>query len=261
MFDYQPGDSFLHRMNPLTKLSITVSFVAVSLLSPSFRIPSVLFAVVSLGAILSGVFWKVGRFLGGLALPLAASLLFFHGLFNPDNETVLFVLGGVPIVDRIVVWEEGIRFALTILMPLLVLMVAVLTTVMTTHPRKLSNSLVERGLSPRFAYVFLAALQFIPDMRIKADDILDAQQARGLDVKSNIRRRIRAFVDLLTPLLIGMLITSETRSLALESRGFTRTNNPSFLLEVEDRPIDRILRWIAGLLVLAAIAWWVIAWF
>jgi len=260
LFDYQPGESFLHHMNPVSKLALTGSFVTVALLSPSYRVPSVLFALVIASCLLAGILGRVARLLGGLALPIAASLLFFHGLFNPRNETRLFVVDGLPVVGRIVVWEEGIRFALTILTPLLVLMVAILATVMTTHPKKLAVAMVEKGLSPRLAYVFMAALQFIPEMRDQAEAILDAQQARGLDVRANIRRRFRAFVDLLTPLLIGMLITTETRSLALESRGFTRRNPRTFLFEVPDRPVDRALRWFAGLFVVAAVAWRVVAW-
>lgn len=260
LFDYQPGDSFLHHMNPATKLFLAASFVIVSLLSTSFRLPSVLLAVVLLACLLSGILFRVSKLLAGLALPLAASLLFFHGLFNPANQTRLFTVEPLPFVDRIIVWEEGIVFALTILTPLLVLMVAMLATVMTTHPKKLAISMVEMGLSPRLAYVFMAALQFIPEMREQADDIINAQQARGLDVKANVRRRIRAFVDLLTPLLIGMLITTETRSLALESRGFTRRNERTFLFDVPDRPVDRVLRWVAAAGVVAAVVWQVVAW-
>jgi len=260
LFDYQPGESFLHRMNPVTKITLTGCLVAASLLSPSFRLPSVLFGLLLVACLLSGILPRVAKPLGGLALPLAFSLLFFHGLFNPQNETRLFVVDALPVVGRVIVWEEGIRFALTILTPLLVLMVAILATVMTTHPKKLAISMVEKGLSPRLAYVFMAALQFIPDMREQAEAIIDAQQARGLDVKANVWRRLRAFVDLLTPLLIGMLIMTETRSLALESRGFTRRNERTFLFEVPDRPIDRTLRWLAVGGVVAVVAWRVIAW-
>lgn len=260
LFDFQPGNSFLHRMNPVTKLVVTASMVTVALLAPSFRVPSIFFVGALVATVLAGIFGRVARILGGLALPLAFSLLFFHGLFNPANETRLWVFENLPVVETIIVWEEGIRFALTILTPLLVLMVCVLATVMTTHPKKLAIAMIQKGLSPKLAYVFMAALQFIPDMREQAYDIIDAQQARGLNVKGNIRRRIRAFVDLLTPLLIGMLITTETRSLALDSRGFTRTNARTYLFEVPDRPVDRVLRWLGGAAVLAAVGWWVVQW-
>jgi energy-coupling factor transport system permease protein len=260
LFEFQPGNSFLHRMNPVTKVVLTACLVTVALLSPSFRVPAVFFVGALLATILAGIFDRVARILGGLALPLAFSLLFFHGLFNPANETQLWVFENLPVVDRIIVWEEGIRFALTILTPLLVLMVCVLATVMTTHPKKLAISMIQKGLSPKLAYVFMAALQFIPDMREQAYDIIDAQQARGLDVKGSLRRRVRAFVDLLTPLLIGMLITTETRSLALDSRGFTRTNARTYLFEVPDRPIDRVLRWLGAAAVVVTIGWWVVQW-
>lgn len=260
LLDYQPGESILHRMNPATKLMLAVSFVTVSLLSPSFRVPFVLFALVMVGCVASGILPQIARPLVGLALPLATSLLFFHGLFNPRNETRLFVVDRLPVVGQIIVWREGILFALTILTPLLVLMISLLATVMTTHPKKLAISMIDKGLSPRVGYVFMAALQFIPEMREQADNILDAQQARGLNVRANIVCRFRSLIALLSPLLIGMLITTETRALALESRGFTRRNERTFLFEVPDRSVDRALRWVAGIGVLAAVVWRVILW-
>ena len=85
--------------------------------------------------------------------------------------------------------------------------------------------------------------------------ILDAQQARGLDTTANLRSRLRSYVALMAPLLIGTLIATETRALALESRGFTREGERTYLLNVSDTAMDKTLRWLAVLTVVAVVGW------
>jgi len=260
MFEYMPGDGFLHRMNPVTKVVLATSITIVALTSLSYQLPVALLSVVLVGLLFAGVLPRVGLLSVMPGVTLAGPLFVFHGLFNPRNETVLFAIGGVPVVDQVTFYVEGVKFAATIFSPLLVLIVTVITILVTTHPKRLMIAMIEKGLPPKVAYVFLASLQFVPQMQRQAREILDAQQARGLDTGANIKRRFHSLIDMLAPLLIGMLIATETRSLALESRGFTRSNERVYLFDVPDRPIDRGLRWVAGIGVVAGLARQVILW-
>jgi energy-coupling factor transport system permease protein len=104
------------------------------------------------------------------------------------------------------------------------------------------------------AYVFMASLQFVPEMQRRARAIIEAQQARGLDLKANLWRRFQALLAMMIPLLAGALISVETRSLALEARGFSRGGLRNHLIEVPDRTTDRVIRWsVAAIVVLVAI--------
>jgi energy-coupling factor transport system permease protein len=59
---------------------------------------------------------------------------------------------------------------------------------------------------------------------------------------------------MLIPLLTGALISAETRSLALEARGFSRGGMRSHMIEVPDRASDRVIRWsVAAIVVLVAL--------
>jgi energy-coupling factor transport system permease protein len=131
---------------------------------------------------------------------------------------------------------------------------AVSITVFSTNPKTMMVAFIDKGLSPKLAYVFMASLQFIPDMQRRARAIIEAQQARGLDLEANLWRRFQALLAMMIPLLTGALISAETRSLALEARGFSRGGRRNHLIEVPDRTTDRVIRWsMAAIVVLVAL--------
>lgn len=247
--EYQPGDSPLHCLNPVTKLVLAACLVLTVFLLPYYPGPLLMVLLLLVVAASAGVLQRVATSVAILATPLAVALVVIHGLFYPGNRTPLVVLGPITF------WQEGLEYALLTLFRLLVLVVAVLIIMLTTHPKGMTVALMEKGLSPKLAYVFLASLQLIPDMQRRAQAVLEAQQARGLDIKANLWRRFRALIAMLTPLLIGSLIATETRSLALEARGFSRKGPRTHLREVPDSGAERALRWVAVAAVIAAVAW------
>ncbi len=256
--DYQPGESFVHKLNPVTKLVLTVGIAAVVFMMPDFRIPLlVMLALLGVTA-LSRVFWSVTKVTLVIGVPLLLILLPVQGLFYPDNQTPMYVFETVPVVGSLIFWREGIMFALLILTRLAAVIVAMMLLVNTTHPKKLTDALMRKGMSNKFAYVFIAALQFVPQMRRRSEQILDAQQARGLDTSANLFRRVKAIVELLSPLLISTLISTQTRALALESRGFSRTGDRTYIYDIPDTRIDRALRWATAFGVVAVGIWAVI---
>lgn len=254
LFEYQPGSSVLHRLNPVTKLVCSAALVLIAFFLSNFRVPLLLSIALFALVTAAGAARSVGAVLVAVGTPLAVSLVIIQGLFYPGNESVLVAIS-VPVIDQIVFYVEGVEFALLILFRLTVLMIALLGTIITTHPKKLTIALMEKGVSNKIAYVFMAALQFIPQMQERANSILVAQQARGLDTSSTLRQRIRSYIALMAPLLIGTLIATETRALALESRGFTREGKRTYLLEVPDTGIDRVLRWLSVLAVVTTAVW------
>jgi energy-coupling factor transport system permease protein len=257
--EYHPGDSLLHRLNPATKLVIVVGIAVCAFLFPTYRLPALLVAALLLMSLAAGVFRSVATVVAVIVVPLAAFLLPVQALFYPQNQTPLYVLEGVPVVDQLTVWREGVDFALLIVARLTAVIVAMLIVFTTTHPKKLTDALMQKGLSNKLAYVFIAALQFVPQMRQRSMQILDAQRSRGLDTSASLPRRVGAIVELLSPLLISTLISTRTRALALESRGFTRADDRTYIYEIPDTRLDRALRWGTAACVLVVAAWVVVA--
>jgi len=259
LIEYQPGNSFLHRLNPVTKLVALLSLAVVVFTWPGYRLPLAVTGVMLLVAAVGGVLAQAAKILLIIGVPIIGLLLPVQGLFYPGNETQLYTFAGVPVIEQVAVWQEGVEFALLISFRLTAIIVAMTLLVMTTHPKKLTDALMQRGMSHKLAYVFIAALQFVPQMRQRSSQILDAQRARGLDTGANLRRRLRAVVELLSPLLISMLISTQTRALALESRGFTRAGNRTFIYDISDTGLDKAIRWGSGILAVAVVVWVVVA--
>jgi energy-coupling factor transport system permease protein len=248
MFDYKPGDSPVHLLNPVTKLAVTAGLTVIVFLLPNPWGPAII-AVALLGvATVAGFVGSVAKLAAVTTGPLLVAVVIVQGLFYTGNETPLIVIGPVTF------WEEGVYYGLLVYFRVLAVVCAVSITVFSTNPKTMMVAFIDKGLSPKLAYVFMASLQFIPDMQRRARAIIEAQQARGLDLEANLWRRFQALLAMMIPLLTGALISAETRSLALEARGFSRGGMRNHLIEVPDTTTDRVIRWsVAAIVVLVAL--------
>ena len=132
-------------------------------------------------------------------------------------------------------------------------MIAIALALRTTHPKALVTALVERGVSHKIGYSYLAGVELIRDMRRRAREILDAQRSRGFDTEGSLLRRAHTLLALLKPLLVGALVSVETRSLALESRGFSLPGRRTSTVPLTDSPLDAAIRWLALLATLLGV--------
>ena len=243
---YIKRDSFLHRLNPLTKITLVLSIIAVAFISPANWTSLALFLIVIVPLGFTG---KISReFFSSalwLILPAAGFIFIMQAFFQPVGGTVIFKLWFLDIT------QESLLFAFRVSTRIIVMISAFTLLLMTTHPSELMFDLTRRGLPGQFAYVVISSLQIIPQMQAKAQTIISAQRSRGLDTQSSLFRRIRGIVPLVGPLVFGSLVEVEERAIAIEARGFTSTRPKTFLREISDTSLDRALRWMfIGLVIL-----------
>ena len=235
---YQPRHSALHRLHPLTKLTISFGLIALGLSSGSDWAPLALYLLVLIPLSIAGrVAQPFLRASVRLLLPFAISLFLIQSLFFPEGTTVLARLGPLSVK------AEGVRFAFASTSRILLITGALLFTLLTTHPGVLMSALAQKGLPPTLAYVIVTTLQIIPQMRERANLIVDAQRARGLETQGSFARRVGALVPLLGPLVLGALLDVEERTLALEARAFSAQTPKTSLFELADPTSERVLRW------------------
>ncbi|HXF63914.1 MAG TPA: energy-coupling factor transporter transmembrane component T [Caldilineaceae bacterium] len=243
---YIERDSPLHRLNPLTKLTLALCLVLVDFLGPGYWLPTLLFVAVLVPLSLWG---RVGvEFLRAavrLLLPLVAFIFVMQSLFYPGGETVLFA------VWIFSVELEGVRFGYLMASRIMTMVGAFLLLLFATHPGALMADLNQRGVSPSLTYIIVSTLQIIPQMRAKANTIMDAQRARGLETGGSPLQRVRALVPLVGPLVFGSLVDVEERAIALEARAFKAKRPKTSLLEIPDSPAQRMARF--ALLALTAL--------
>ncbi|HMN62034.1 MAG TPA: energy-coupling factor transporter transmembrane component T [Anaerolinea sp.] len=235
---YVPRRSFLHRLNPLTKLALAFALILVAFISP-YSWTAVVCAVLVIFplAVIGGVYREYLGTVLRLVVPSVGFIFVMQSLFVPGGETVLFRFW----VLRVTV--ESVQQAFLTAARIFNMISAFILLLLTTHPSELMTDLTQRGMPGNIAYVFISTLQILPQMQAKARTIIAAQRSRGLETEGTLIRRVRALVPLVGPLVFGSLVEVEERAIAIEARGFTSPLKKTSLHEVADTPLDRALRW------------------
>ena len=118
-------------------------------------------------------------------------------------------------------WSTTATIGLTAALGLLAITTVFFVFFATTAPEDLGNSLVHAGLPFAAAFVLTAALQLVPVIGRKARTVVEAQQARGIELKPGWRA-LRHYPALLVPLLIQSFQMADSLAEAMEARGFGR---------------------------------------
>jgi energy-coupling factor transport system permease protein len=183
-----------------------------------------------------------------LTLPIAISVVLVS-VFTRAGTTVLFEIGPFDAT------AEGVDFAGQTLVRLFAISLSIGLFVLTTEPRAFVFDLERRGIPPRGAFVAVATIEAVPTLVERAGVIGESQRARGLDTEGSLRARVRGLLPMVGPVILGSLTDVEERSLALESRAFSRPGRRHLLWAMPDTAWERALRWLlVAALVGAAVA-------
>lgn len=223
---YVPGDSPVHRLHPLTKLSLAffVLVAGLTLPGPWLNYLPLVLVLIPL-ALLSGTVKHLIKAALRVAFPFALSVFLIQGFLWPRG-TPLINLGWLALK------LEGLIFAVTSTGRILTVLSSFLWLAFTTRPDMLMLALAQRGLPSGISYMIVATLQIVPRFQARAAAILDAQRSRGLETGGNLAQRARAVLPLVVPLILSSLVDVEERALAIEARGFNRPGPKTSLLEI-----------------------------
>ena len=230
-----PADPW-RALDPLTRLVAAVVTMAAALILGGVVCPLALLVIaVLLPATVArelGPFVRLGLV---LSLPLVFSVIVINTLFSPGTVA------------------EGAWLAAEVVVRVLTMAGAAVLFYRTTPPADLVGSLQHHGLSARMTFVIHNAVAMIPRLAERAREVTAAQRARGLDTEGNWLRRGRGVVSVAAPTILGAIGEVETRTLALETRGFTRPGRPTVLRPPRDSGTQRLVRWglVAGVVALA----------
>ena len=227
---YMPGNTIVHRLDPRTKILLTIVYIAMifCVSSPVWYVIPLIF--VALCAKLSGItFQQLLKAIKPLRFLLI--ITFVLNLFFSAGETVLVELGFIKIT------KEGVMTAVHFSMRLIFLVAGTSILTLTTSPIALTDA-IERLLNPlkkihvpvhEFAMMMTIALRFIPTIIEETEKIMSAQKARGADfTNGSISQRAKALIPVLIPLFVsafrraGELATAMTCRCYRGGQGRTR---------------------------------------
>jgi energy-coupling factor transport system permease protein len=248
------GESGLHRLHPLTKLVFVLFLLTCAATLPdlTWLLAVFLFLLVPL-SLWGGLIVPFLKSVSTLMIPFLISLSLIQGFFT-DGSTVLFSIG------RFAFTLEGLLSGLTVAGRLLVALSAALLLMQSTRPDHLMLALTQRGLSNNLAYIVLSVLQIFPRFEQRAETILDAQQARGLETKVKLIGRAKLLVPLVGPLVLSSIVDVEERAMALEARAFSRPGAKTSFITLADSSVERVLRYLLVIASVALIAWRASGW-
>ena len=211
---YLAGDSWLHRLDPRTKLWALLLAGAIGLI---FRNIAVLAGVLLLAHILllsAGIPLYRLRWLWTRLTPLLVMILIVQPLFAPGPGPEVVQLG--PIRLTVAGILEGVSFALR----MAALAFAAAVVLMTTESAKLVQGLVRLGLPYPWGLTVDLAIRYLPTTYGLFVTVSEAQQARGWIVgKGNVVQRARSYLPILVATIIAALRLSDSLGLALAARG------------------------------------------
>ena len=217
---FYPGDSLIHRLDPRTKILLTVAMIVAVFLVRGFLGYAALFLYIAWAAREARVSLKVMA-KGVKPLLFIIALTFVLNVFFATGEDVLFRWKFITITG------QGLRMAVYMALRLILLVLGTQLLTLTTSPIALTDGL-ERLFRPLARFGFPAhelammmsiALRFIPTLLEEADKIMKAQKARGADFESgSLIQRARAMLPLLVPLFVSAFRRADELALAMEAR-------------------------------------------
>jgi energy-coupling factor transport system permease protein len=220
ILDSDQYDSFLRRLNPLTKLGFAVVVIAVLTVVVDPVTPLVLTVLLFIAVVILGRMNVVD--LLRLAAPiwlLSVGLLWTTAAFYvPDPTTELHV---VRIAGPLVTTDQAIAYALTLLFRIQGFFAASLLFVLSTDPTELVQALIQKArLSYQFGYGAHAAYRFVPTFRDDLATIRAAHRIRGASARGGFLAEVQQYVGYLVPLLVGGIRKADRVALAMDARGF-----------------------------------------
>ena len=166
-------------------------------------------------------------------------VLFVAGLWIKQRKAVVALTSFAVVLGVVQFLGSGdVTSAIVSSLRMLAMTLVFICLLATTKLQDLTAALVTQCKIPyEYAFMFTAALRFVPDFIAESHAVQEAQACRGLSLEGNFIKRIKSYASVIQPLLLKSLGRSETMALSLELRGFGGPTH-SFAASVGLKSID-----------------------
>ena len=215
-FLFVRGNTAIHRLDPRTRLVLSLVLFSIALISRSIIQLSVIIGIVLCIIYAARIF---RRFTKSMIFTMVIALVAFglNLLFNPSHPHDAIVFG----------------------MRLFAVIASTSLFFLTSTPDELEQVMRWMKLPSDFVMVFVIAVRFVPVLLLDALQIMDAQRSRGLEFdKGNIVQRIRNAIPVMVPLIAVALNRSLDLAEAMDSRAYGASRKPTSLYRLKLRRND-----------------------
>jgi len=239
---YLDRNTFFHRLDPRTKVFMLLGSFILAIL---YQHPGYLVAVLLLilaQAAMSRCLSNLRRLWLLLLLILAFSVPIW----------AFYARGKTPLLGRVTV--ESLQYGIANALRIEAMLVSGLVFLSTTRNEELALGLIRLRLPYVMSFALSTALRLVPTFVSTALAVVQAQQARGLDLHAGgLRERARKYIPLLGPIFLVTLRNANLLAMALESKGFGARKDRTFLKEIRFQKEDVMILVLLSLLLLVAL--------
>ena len=250
-FEYVKKDTPLDRMSPLVKLLLMSLALLLVIQCTKIEYMSILLIWILFGSL----WWLVGKvelsslgFILKLLSMLFVFLFLVQGLtYRFGDTTVILQLFDYPLLDNghvMVNYGEitvgGIMYGLLVALRVIAVVTVIPIFTMTSPMTKISGALAKIHVPQKVIFMFITAMRFVPLVQESMDAIIEAQKTRGFDIDAaNMYQKFRrAYVPIITPLLLLMFRRAMDLEVAINARAFgareDRTNIEDLSFKARD---------------------------
>jgi len=242
-----PGDSIIHQMNPLPKLTWAVGILAVSFAT---RNPAVLGAAFILGLLLVLVAQVGGAYLKVVMVLLPVSL----ALITLQSIAPAFPRPWTPIIGfgPFTIYQEGVYSGISMALRIFSMTTWAMVFIMTSHPSDIFTSLKQVGMPYVLNFILIMTLQLIPILQNEFRVVLNAQKSRAMKGTG-----FGALLPSMVPVFVGAIERVQQLSISLESRAFGSTGQKTSYRRVRISVWD-VLNLIMAVVITAGTTYWVV---
>lgn len=223
---YRRGDSFLHRLDPRTKLLVLLVVSIAALLFSSLPALALILSFVLALAFASRLASALARALT-LVLPLLILVIVLDSIFSKVSSGTVWFSSEIGILHPEIT-TGGILFAIAMGLRLLTLTGISFLFIMTTSPDDFVRSLRAMRVPVILTFSLGYALRSTTGLADDTRQIMDAQRSRGLELdKGTGLKNWSKLVALFTPVTVSLLKRSKYTADAMQARGFRQSAYPT----------------------------------
>ena len=245
--EYVPGDSLLHRLNPVAKLVFAIVFAIACFCTGNLVF---LCAMLAFGVALAASCGLVKQTVGLMKAVLVFSLILavLLVLTTPTGEHLVGLPWGY-------IGTGSLLAAATTVVRLEAAAIPLFLTFYVTKISDMSNAVVKVLHVPyKYAFTFASTVHFIPVFMNDMKGIMEAQTARGVEFDvGGIANKVRLMVPLCVPLLVSSVRKTNSAAIAAEVRGFNLRTRASGYKQYPITAPDAAVMLLAFALLAAAI--------
>lgn len=245
MIEYSRNESFLHRLDPRTKLLLLLLLtLVIFIVNQPFVVAALMLSFIALWAAARMPFTKLRSYIKYL-LWLIVFITLMQMIFGPGTNYILkpLIPESVPLLGgRGSLKWDGLLLGLIIGLRLIALIVLMPMLTMTTEVNVLALGLTRLGLNYKGAYITTTALNLIPTFEEEAQVIMDAQKLRGMRAFEGGKffDKLKAYPALAVPLVIGAMRRAQMMGIAMDARAFGAYPTKTYLENIKMSSRDYI---------------------